>query len=353
MQWWELDGKKRIAMSIIGAAGAFASLCITYGGCITRMRSHVNRRLTAAESSWKLCVCVCVCVCMLDRSSGGSAAIWFTLFTGWVVHYASLQVALYCMAGWMLLGAVWLTYAIKTGGLDSAPTAEEVHAWMREVDTRKAQGIQLAHVSSVSSFSAQESRNGEQQQGSSNENEDAVVHSTPHRPVGTSPAVPVVVRTRLEAMTYVMTWCVGCVAGMQSFYGWATKVLLSSMFQLIFDLPEMTAAYLSAATLLGFLVSRTAVPLIFIGRGVSSTFLMLCSTMTVCVGYAVLPSIIGSSDFPSAAFSWRLFGFTCVKALISACFGVTQSMTGATAIEQVGVSNSVYAFQAIWFVWFN
>ena len=54
---------------------------------------------------------------------------------------------------------------------------------------------------------------------------------------------------------FVITYC-----------GYTTKVLLSTMFVLIFNLPDMTAAYLSAVTLLLYLVGRALVPLTLMDR---------------------------------------------------------------------------------------
>ena len=119
------------------------------------------------------------------------------------------------------------------------------------------------------------------------------------------------------------------------------------MFVLIFNLPEITAAYLSALTLVGFLLGGSVVPFLLIDRSASA----LCSSASIFIAalclsaaaYAVLPSITGDGSF-SPEFSWRLFGFVIAKGCVSLGFSVIQGVTGGVAVDAVGVATLPIAY---------
>ena len=100
-----------------------------------------------------------------------------------------------------------------------------------------------------------------------------------------------------------------------------------------------TQAYLSAVTLCGFLVGSVFVPFFVMDRRYPSSLLFGLSMLAMTVCFAVVPSIIGSDDFPEAKFTWRLFGFVCAKFVVSLCFAVTQATVGAMSTDAIGVAN--------------
>ena len=126
---------------------------------------------------------------------------------------------------------------------------------------------------------------------------------------------------------------------------------MSSMFVLIFNLPEITAAYLSALTLTGFLLGSFLVPFFVMDRSPSVFFTSASIFIVALIGsaavYAVLPSITGVGTF-EPGFSWRLFGFVVAKACVSFFFATMQSVTGGVAVDAVGVANLPVAYAYVY-----
>ena len=109
------------------------------------------------------------------------------------------------------------------------------------------------------------------------------------RPVGTTRAVPVVLTNRLQALRYTIMWVEILASAIQAFIGYSTKIPLSSMFVLIFDLSEMVSAYLSALTLLGFLFGSLVIPVRSVPPSIRGCRMYgqpsytLCECASVCV----------------------------------------------------------------------
>jgi len=81
-QWWGIDGNKRKGVAVMGL----------YDGC---------------------------------------SAVFFTLFTGWMIGYVSLEACLYALAGLQLLLSIGITYSIRTGRLDQPPSPDEFRHWQK------------------------------------------------------------------------------------------------------------------------------------------------------------------------------------------------------------------------------
>ena len=58
----------------------------------------------------------------ISRTTAAAGAIFFTLYSGWVVVYASLEVALYTIAGIQLIAGIVLSYGIIIDWLPDPPT---------------------------------------------------------------------------------------------------------------------------------------------------------------------------------------------------------------------------------------
>lgn len=193
-------------------------------------------------------------------------------------------------------------------------------------------------------------------------NENHFRESPTFRPVGTTRAVPIILGSRWEGFLFKTVNICGLLAGIQAYNGYATKLLLSSMFELIFQLPEMTSAYMSAITLLPFLIGSFIVPYFVIRtgpmapkehKGYSPGLICTITQCGACVAYGVLPSIIGTSEFSSAKFTWRLFGFIIAKSFVSFTFAVMQGLTASVAVDAIGVANIgiifIFLYDAVFF----
>ena len=89
-------------------------------------------------------------------------------------------------------------------------------------------------------------------------------------------------------------------------------VLLSSMFELVFNLPLMTSAYLSALSLLLFVFARGIFPYYFLDSRFSASEMSIVASLLSCIMYGILPTVIGSPS-TEGGFSWNLVGFVIVK----------------------------------------
>lgn len=115
-------------------------------------------------------------------------------------------------------------------------------------------------------------------------------------------------------------------------------VLLSSMFELVFNLPLMTSAYLSALSLLLFVFARGIFPYYFLDSRFSASEMSIVASLLSCIMYGILPAVIGSPS-TEGGFSWNLVGFVIVKSIIGACFACLSSVKSALTIDVVGVAN--------------
>ena len=196
----------------------------------------------------------------------GCSAIFFTLYSGWVTRYASLQVTLYTLAGLNAALSGWLVYAIRAGHLDQAP---DLIAY-KEMDPDFAPQAQLL------------------------------------KPL--PPLISVLFTSRSECYKHQVTYLLSVVTATTCFNGYATKVLLSSMFLLIFELTEISAAYLSALSLVLFALGRTLVPWFIQDKVADSIVIYIFAGLLSSLFYGISPLVIGTGTFEPNTFSWRLFG---------------------------------------------
>ena len=117
-----------------------------------------------------------------------------------------------------------------------------------------------------------------------------------------------------------------------------STVLLSSMFELVFNLPLMTSAYLSALSLLLFVGARGIFPYYFLDSRFSASEMSIVASLLSCIMYGILPTVIGNPN-PDGGFSWNLVGFVIVKSFIGASFACLSSVKSALTIDVVGVAN--------------
>ena len=159
------------------------------------------------------------------RTTAAVGAIFYTLLTGWITVYASVQVALYTLAAFELILALPLAYGIHVGWLGEPPSIGEYSVWLRESEAAsesgEGPGPRACAAKRPSSTAAD-------------------FEATYGRPLGTTRPVPVVLADRFEAARYWVFWVVSGYA-LAAVAGYSTKLLLSSMFVLIFGMPEMTA----------------------------------------------------------------------------------------------------------------
>lgn len=260
-------------------------------------------------------------------SAAGASAIFFTLFSGWVINGASLQVCLYVIGALMLFLSAYLILMIRGGKLEMIPSPDVIAMWMKEDENI---GEDTPPISPPPNPT-----------------------STPIKP-GCSPHVPTVVMSRCggnhnrspfsHSIYYPLVFFTFNVV----FLGYATKVLLSSMFTLIFNLSESTSAYLSALSLVFFALGRALIPYYLLDSYYSSLFLSLMSYILCAITYVLIPTIIGSDIYTTPAFSWRLFFFVCAKCTVGLVFALNQSLAGSMIVDMVGVKNVGVFFTVIW-----
>lgn len=247
----------------------------------------------------------------------GFSAIMFTLVTGWIIAYSSplpakgLEICFYCLAGIQSLFCIYFTYVILGGTLDPPPSPKEFREW------------ELAAADSEGSIA-------------SSSKDDL------HRPAGTSSLYPKVYTSKVEVLKKPISWVVHFFAFSIVFNGLATKVLLSSMFVLIFKVEGLLATYLSAISLLVFFIGRCLVPYYFLGKNskvkVHAALLISVILIISGIGYVVVPSIVGDKTY-DGGFSWQLFGFVVAKAFIGGTFSAAGGLTGPLGNTLVGTAN--------------
>ena len=327
---------------------------------------------------------------------GGS--VFFTLYTGWVINYGSLALCFYTLGGMQIVLQTILLYGIWQGWLDPPPSTEEynilyakahkneesdhaesgrdpeasdIHTevdgdedsttavsttdnsadmTMRESDRTLSARIFSAQFSETFSdkFSKRYyddlSKNDkatpydavcEERSTEGNERADG------YKPiaVGAGPIFRKRIEHQYEFLQYHIYY-VGMINTFTvAFCGYTTKVLLSTMFVLIFNLPEMTAAYLSALTLLLYLIGRALIPLYLMDRALPSAGLSAIASAFTCLGYVLVPSIIGSKEYESAKFTWNLFGFIVVKSICGASFACLTVCIAPSIMDETGPVN--------------
>ncbi len=273
----------------------------------------------------------------------GGSTIFYTLFTAWVVNYGghgfnmNLEICFYALAGLSICSVSWLTYETTIGSFDAAPTPAEFKEW-------------LAAASTSTSADRDQSENA---QTGSAQSSDASPAGAQVRPAGTSALIPVKLENRWEALRYPVVWILAVYIFLEAFNGFATKVLLSSMFVLIFQLDQMLAAYLSALSLIFFFIGRGVVPFYFVGKnskiGVAPEILTCASLLISGLMYLIVPAILGDKPPDSAGgFSWSLFGFVVVKSMISLSFASVGSLTGPTMASLGGTANLIHFIKWMW-----
>jgi len=155
--------------------------------------------------------------------------------------------------------------------------------------------------------------------------------------------MPMKLKNWEEALQFPILWNRIIIFTLSTFNGYCVKVLLSTTFVLIFSLGELTAAYLSAATLSFYLIGRAAVPFLFLDRkgGLPAVGLFTIAAGMATVSYGVIPSIIGTGEFAKPRFSWRLLLFCFAKAFAGLSFAAMQTLSGPLLVNDFGGANFV------------
>jgi len=113
---------------------------------------------------------------------------------------------------------------------------------------------------------------------------------------------------------------------------------MSSMYELIFGLSVVVSAYLSALSLLLFVLVRAAIPWYIMDSRYPSTLLVTIALFISMISYAVLPSIVGKEEINSG-FSWRLVLFVIAKSVIGGCFACVSSLSSSVVFDVCGSAN--------------
>ena len=150
----------------------------------------------------------------LTRVSAAVGAIFYTLFTGWIAVYGSVELALYMLAAFELLLALPLAYGVYAGWLPNPPSVKSFSFWLNESQTRilrKEEEEAAAASTSASEISAKSlssSATAPRSEGSVDAASASIkdFESVYGRPVGTTRSVPVVLANRFEAATYYTMW---------------------------------------------------------------------------------------------------------------------------------------------------
>jgi len=296
--WWGRDGQKRIGVAILGAAA-------------------------------------------------GGGAIVYTLVSGWLVAYGrSVSVCLYALAAFQLVPSLYLVYSIKTGQLDSPPPppsspritapddsdadateADDIESNTRQ--TRKNDKVDAKGDSKPSEKRRTQRQSGPQE----------------HRHL-----VTVTFKTRAEALRHLPVVLKLISLACMSFNGYATKVLLSTMFEVVFDLSKLESAYLSALSLVLFLIGRALIPYYLLDSKFKATSIAIVAAFVSAVAYAVLPSIVGvgGSTAPATKVTTRLVGFVIEKSIIGLCFSCLQTLSGSQIYDLVGPNNLQTVLRCGW-----
>lgn len=233
--------------------------------------------------------------------------------------------------------------------MDSPPKPEEVKAWIADHEAKKeVLGEETPEVDSTQKDQEAPDHLGGPEQEEPEQQREPLDSDVPTpRPFGTSASIPIVLKNRKEALKYPVFYInmlTGLFVGMN---GYATKVLLSSMFELIFNLPLMTSAYLSALSLLLFVIARGVFPFYFLDSKFSATSISIVAATLWCISFAVLPTIVGPGS-TDGGFSWRLVGFVIIKSFVGACFACLSSVKSAVSSDVCGVANLRVVSSASW-----
>jgi len=202
----------------------------------------------------------------------GVGVIWYTLLSGWailraeskrsrrgastqlsastqVIHYGSLQTYFFVLAAFQLLTEIPIFLGITRGWLDDPPTHADFAAWIAEAESGAtpvdAEAVAPAPIAEALEGDAgptgpvekapefavlRDSISGEELEVSRPSTDAVTGKPSP----GTAPLCPAVVKTWAEAYTYQITWIRTVYYFVYTFNGYATKVLLSTTFILIF-----------------------------------------------------------------------------------------------------------------------
>lgn len=306
--WWGPDGKKNVGISILGS---FAGL-----GSIFYSKFEVETlNMWKLERSHEL-----TCVASLPFAA---------LVSGWTIVYGSLATCLYTLAGIQFLLSLYLAVSVLlTGRLDSPPTVDDVMRWTADHAASDMERSEPSTSSNDNSVTSEDPA----------DEVSMPVDAVPLRSPGTTHLVPVQLQSRREALRYPAVVLKLIQLATITFNGYATKVLLSSMFELTFALPKLTAAYLSALSLVLFLVGRALIPYYLLDSRYSSTLISTVAAFVSAIAYGVLPSIVGKEEL-GPEFTWRLFGFVCIKSLIGLCFSCLQVLSAAQMYDLAGGDN--------------
>ena len=167
LQWWAVDGKKRVSTGLVGLAA-------------------------------------------------GLSSIFYTLVTGWILNYSkSLATTLYTLFGIQALISGWIVYAIRTGKMDAPPKPEDVKAWIDEAN-KEGDAEEAPKADST-----QKDQEGEERPGTNSD--------VPSRPFGTSAAVPVVLKDRTEGFKYPVFYACCLQSFLNCINGYATKGMYGTM----------------------------------------------------------------------------------------------------------------------------
>uniref|UniRef100_A0A6V0BZC7 Nodulin-like domain-containing protein n=1 Tax=Zooxanthella nutricula TaxID=1333877 RepID=A0A6V0BZC7_9DINO len=172
------------------------------------------------------------------------------------------------------------------------------------------------------------------------------------RPAGTSVLVPVVCKSTWELLHYPVTTMQLVSGAGKAFVGYATKVLLSSMFADMFGVSQLAAAYLAGGSLVLFALGRFAVPYFLMDHprfGASALAISIAAQAVTAVVYAVLPLIAGDGDVSGGA-SWRLVGFVAAKSIAGLAFAVGAVVAGALGVQLFGTANMRLIMVPGWFL---
>ena len=274
----------------------------------------------------------------------GSGAIFFTLWNGWIINYGSLALTFYVTAALQIVLTVPIWLGLQMGWLEAPPSVEAYAAMVAKEASVAAEGYE-GDGDAPQPDGGEEKMEEDEEEGTDGADSTAA-HSSAEDSHGiergAGPLFPRCYASPYGCLRSPWLWVRVVNFFLLDYAGYTTKVLLSTMFSLIFNLPDMTSAYLSALTLLLYLVARCLVPLLVMDRKINACGLCVAATATSCVVYAVIPVIIGSETFARAAFSWRLFGFILCKSFAGASFALLSNMCSSIVLDDAGPANFAY-----------
>jgi len=154
----------------------------------------------------------------------GAGAIFYTLFTGWIIagvySSSSLGICFYSLAAVQFILSCIITYAVSKGKLDAPPLS------LREksIDSKASKKEENLWGEDVAR-SDETLKDEESNEFSSKGSQCSSLLYDAH-------LVPEQLSSRSEALKYSAVWLVLLQRGAVAFNGYATKVLLSSMYVL-------------------------------------------------------------------------------------------------------------------------